>query len=643
MTSSIDDGLCLPRKLTREENVELHSRLRPFIKTTAPDEAEFVADLLDYAVAMVSNSKSIRYVIDNLIAMEMEFCTDETAELIGKNIHEYLRSIIESGDAKVSAGDIKEGNSLSDGQKSRIAVIKSKESSGNALRMAGALGSSREGRSLNKNIQDGASGPSNKAGKDIVNKKKDSMRSVDNARKTKALRVNDHEDKTPNKKNESRDQRGQAFDRLSSNLNHRGKGQRGGESRDATQERRNIPKGREMDSGRGRGREDFGRGRGREDSGRGRGRDRSGAYDSHDRRGRSGYDRDDKAVNDHRDTERFDNNERFSHQRGGPPSRDNQARSEGSGRNAGRSFHRSVSNNGRGHSRNDTGNQFSGRNSREDRESEQNISGNRRHRDDYENHDVANPEDESEYIPANNDRSRFVRGGRTGRGNFPDNRQGGHRNHASAGNHRPGTGTNPEKERMERQTLVDTGGFYSEGQEQPSKRVRGDDNFDGAGEEVQDNYYDKGSYQSERRGDDSSNAGRHSFRGGFRGRGGGRHYQGGRGFGGRTPSSIEQAPRHSSNEMMGSVAETITENANADHHANIHPSPIVAAAAGYSQAYYRGGYFPRGRGRGRGRSVYHEQPDVKSFLATKTWVRNKGDSGGENAADGGNVDGDENV
>jgi hypothetical protein len=57
------------------------------------ETAEFVSDLLDYAVAMVSNSKSIRYVIDNLIQMEMDFCTTETAEIIGYNIYQYLQSL----------------------------------------------------------------------------------------------------------------------------------------------------------------------------------------------------------------------------------------------------------------------------------------------------------------------------------------------------------------------------------------------------------------------------------------------------------------------------------------------------------------------------------------------------------------------
>jgi hypothetical protein len=54
------------------------------------EEKEDVDDLLDYTFAMVSNGKTLSYVVNELISMEMDVCKEDTAHDIGRQIAKFL-------------------------------------------------------------------------------------------------------------------------------------------------------------------------------------------------------------------------------------------------------------------------------------------------------------------------------------------------------------------------------------------------------------------------------------------------------------------------------------------------------------------------------------------------------------------------
>ena len=102
------------RKLTLSEATALKKRLAAEVQDGS---AEDVNDLLEYALAMVSNQKSVSYIVQELVGMEMDFLPQEAADKLGNVVADYLGQL-DSG----SGG-------------------------GNALTMAGALGAPRKGES----------------------------------------------------------------------------------------------------------------------------------------------------------------------------------------------------------------------------------------------------------------------------------------------------------------------------------------------------------------------------------------------------------------------------------------------------------------------------------------------------------------
>lgn len=92
-TSTYDGSVALDRKLTPEETRELKILLMPYFHATGDNEAspEDINDLLDYAFAMVNNQKTVEYVIQELVGMEMEFCNATIADKVGAGLSEFLR------------------------------------------------------------------------------------------------------------------------------------------------------------------------------------------------------------------------------------------------------------------------------------------------------------------------------------------------------------------------------------------------------------------------------------------------------------------------------------------------------------------------------------------------------------------------
>ncbi len=106
--SSYDATVALDRKLTPEETRELKISLMPYFHATGDNEAspEDINDLLDYAFAMVNNQKSVEYVIQELVGMEMEFCNAAVAEKVGGELSSFLKKVKGEVDESEKGGKI---------------------------------------------------------------------------------------------------------------------------------------------------------------------------------------------------------------------------------------------------------------------------------------------------------------------------------------------------------------------------------------------------------------------------------------------------------------------------------------------------------------------------------------------------------
>jgi len=172
----------LPRKLTDEQLNKLRSLLRAELKhanslaSSQPNEGDEdggdddddddVSDLLDYALAMVSNGKTVAYIVSELASMEMDICTKDAAERIGVGTRTFLRvisiaseahkvedsnsNVVVDSDTVVVAlpGTTDDPVTISKvppkSDVKKMVTIKSKVDN-NALTKAGALGSLRPG------------------------------------------------------------------------------------------------------------------------------------------------------------------------------------------------------------------------------------------------------------------------------------------------------------------------------------------------------------------------------------------------------------------------------------------------------------------------------------------------------------------
>jgi hypothetical protein len=122
----------LPRKLTDEESKELRILLLPYFhasNTSVSDDLgpEDISDFLDYAFAMISNHKSVDYVIQELLGMEMDFCSQPVAEKVGKEMARFLKSLLKQDDNDDDGQNDPEGASEGeddDGKNSKVVSLK---------------------------------------------------------------------------------------------------------------------------------------------------------------------------------------------------------------------------------------------------------------------------------------------------------------------------------------------------------------------------------------------------------------------------------------------------------------------------------------------------------------------------------------
>lgn len=136
-SSSYDGSLELPRKLTDEEQRELRILLLPYFHASSSGGGgqgdddlgpEDISDFLDYAFAMISNQKSVDYVMEELQGMEMDFCSPAVAEKVGKALADFLKAIRDAeggGDGGGGGGDTKNDTGEEDrNHSSRVVSLK---------------------------------------------------------------------------------------------------------------------------------------------------------------------------------------------------------------------------------------------------------------------------------------------------------------------------------------------------------------------------------------------------------------------------------------------------------------------------------------------------------------------------------------
>lgn len=91
-----DGSVVANRKLTEDEIREVRITLLPYFHASAGGlGVEDITDFLDYTFAMISNAKSVDYVVQELVGMEMDFCTPEVAKRVGKELAAFINKVNE--------------------------------------------------------------------------------------------------------------------------------------------------------------------------------------------------------------------------------------------------------------------------------------------------------------------------------------------------------------------------------------------------------------------------------------------------------------------------------------------------------------------------------------------------------------------
>lgn len=626
-------SISLGRKLTADETTSLQQKLRPLFKN---GEEEDIRDIMDYAITIVANDKDINYMVDEINSMELEFCPPSLVDEMGALVLRFIQG--SKNDNKQSEQSVtQEEIQTSNQNKRKIAILKSPDTNaskgtatgtesmnarstsnngGNALSMAGALSASRVG-GRKQHLSTSTTPPKKKSATLNADRpnhhgntgKKDDPNSSTNrqrdgrgggGREDRNTRVGNRNsgDSSSNRTTSRRDQRGRAFDRLSGVDSHRGTQ----EVAKPSERQQNDRNRNGIGSGRGDAATVVGNRGGRHPREPGRG-GRSGG-DHMDRRG---------GGNDTNDDHHLDRGGRNHDQR--PMDRagrnHDQQPMDRSGRSSGRHFDRGGGRNAnqmdraggrnldhsdRGGDRNPNPLDRGGRNSNvisRDGLNRDRVSGRGGRMDGRSN-------------PGRGGRGMVPPGGR-GRGRdieLPVPPPGdGHSDH-------PVRDPDGIEESASKRMRVEEA---YEAEQVVNAPDQPDPNFDPNYGYSHDgyNYYNDGYGQYY-----PTWQGRSPFRGGRRGRGSNVFVRGGRGRSEANESGITQGTSDVWNTEVDQAVLQV---------ASTHPSPIVAQNFRYGFRTYGA---PRGRtGGGRGFFSTGRAEQVKSMLASKTWVRKKDGEG----------------
>ena len=290
MLKSFDPEMKCSRKLTVKESTEFRALLK---SKTSLDQ-----DVLDYTFAMVSNDKTVGYIVKELV--DMELCPN--ADELGVILSHFLTKLksqdesTETTDKEISQQQQQDTNQTTEQKK--IITLKSTNSKSNALTMAGALGTSR----TKTNSDDRKNNNSNKKKASLAGEAFQRLSKSNNNNRTNNQNSNNNNRHANNNNNNNNKQRN----------NQRFSGQRRSRENSQPQQQQqetDYNKRGGRGDGRGNSRDHNGRGRGgrynnnsnRSENnmeGRGRGFDRRGGRGERDGGGRDDAGRDESGRGD---------------------------------------------------------------------------------------------------------------------------------------------------------------------------------------------------------------------------------------------------------------------------------------------------------------------------------------------------------
>jgi hypothetical protein len=93
-----DGSVSISHKLSDDEIRELRIILLPYFHIAGGVGVEDITDFLDYTFAMLSNEKTVEYVVKELIGMEMDFCAEAIAHKVGKELSVFLDKLNNGGE-----------------------------------------------------------------------------------------------------------------------------------------------------------------------------------------------------------------------------------------------------------------------------------------------------------------------------------------------------------------------------------------------------------------------------------------------------------------------------------------------------------------------------------------------------------------
>lgn len=108
--------------MTEEETREIKITLLPYFHASGSLD-EDITDFLDYTFAMISNTKTVDYIVKELIGMEMEFCNEEVAHKVGAQISKFVAQIL-NGRSNDDGEEMEEGGDSVEASGNKDASVK---------------------------------------------------------------------------------------------------------------------------------------------------------------------------------------------------------------------------------------------------------------------------------------------------------------------------------------------------------------------------------------------------------------------------------------------------------------------------------------------------------------------------------------
>jgi len=109
MGDEYDGSLSLGRQLSEEETYELRISLLPYFHVEGGMESDDISDFLDYAFTMISNDKTIEYIVTECGG----FFSPEVSKKIGKELAVRIKALKgwgeETAQEKTAENESKEG------------------------------------------------------------------------------------------------------------------------------------------------------------------------------------------------------------------------------------------------------------------------------------------------------------------------------------------------------------------------------------------------------------------------------------------------------------------------------------------------------------------------------------------------------